>query len=179
MDGVVYHVENLANARTMTFDDEGAYAAFEEIVEQAIECTEMRRLSSCVMPNHWHLVARPQEAGDLSRVMGWLTLAHTQRLHVHRASAGHCRSRSLRITSSPRCRALSVCIALRGTECPEYEPCQACRASAVEQSVALACGQPVERIELDTLLAGRRRRRVQAFLGARSRVSAGKTVGAR
>jgi len=34
------------------------------------------------MPNHWHLLVWPQEDGELSRFIGWLTLTHTQRLYI-------------------------------------------------------------------------------------------------
>src|SRR5258707_5271366 len=43
------------------------------------------------MPNHWHLVVRPQHDGDLSRFVGWVTLTHTQRWHArqHTVGSGH------------------------------------------------------------------------------------------
>lgn len=86
--GIIYHVLNRANARTTIFENAGDYDAFEGIVEQAIERTDMRLLAYCVMPNHWHLVVWPKETGDLSRFAGWLTLTHTQRWHAHRGTTG-------------------------------------------------------------------------------------------
>ncbi len=86
--GLVYHVLNRANARMTIFDDNADYAAFEEILEEAVERTGMRLLSYCVMPNHWHLVVWPRKDGDLSRFTGWLTLTHTQRWHAYRDSIG-------------------------------------------------------------------------------------------
>ena len=41
-----------------------------------------------LMPNHWHLVLWPEHDGALSRFMTWLGLAHTQRWHARRGSAG-------------------------------------------------------------------------------------------
>jgi putative transposase len=64
------------------------YDAFERVLYEAVERTEMRLLAYCLMPNHWHLVVWPQEDGQLSRFMGWLTLTHTQRWHAHRRSIG-------------------------------------------------------------------------------------------
>ena len=46
---------------------EADYGAFEEILVEAVERTEMRLLAYCVLPNHWHLVVWPREDGDLSR----------------------------------------------------------------------------------------------------------------
>jgi len=48
----------------------------------------MRLLAYCVMPNHFHPVVWPQQDGDLSQFMRWLTMTHTQRWHAHRHSAG-------------------------------------------------------------------------------------------
>lgn len=85
---MLYHVLNRANARMTIFDDDADYAAFERVLEEAVERTAMRLLAYCVMPNHWHLVVWPRDDGDLSRFVGWLTLTHTQRWHAHRGSAG-------------------------------------------------------------------------------------------
>jgi len=58
------------------------------VLEQAVERTQMRLASYCVMPNHWHLVVWPRGDGDLSAFVGWLTLTHTQRWHAHRQDTG-------------------------------------------------------------------------------------------
>jgi len=42
----------------------------------------------CLMPNHFHLVLRPEADGELSRFMRWLTMTHTQRRHARHRSAG-------------------------------------------------------------------------------------------
>ncbi|MEN6405337.1 MAG: transposase [Thermoguttaceae bacterium] len=86
--GFAYHVLNRANARMRIFDKPEDYEAFEQILVDAVRRFKMRLLSYCVMPNHWHLVVWPREAGDLSAFVGWLTLTHTQRWHAHRHSVG-------------------------------------------------------------------------------------------
>jgi putative transposase len=86
--GLVYHVLNRANARMRIFEKRGDYAAFERILDEAVERAGMRLLAYCVMPNHWHLVLWPRNDGDLSTFVGWLTLTHTQRWHAHRHSVG-------------------------------------------------------------------------------------------
>ena len=86
--GLVYHVLNRANGRQRLFDGDGDYRAFEWVLMQACERVSMRLLAYCVMPNHWHLVVWPQQDGDLSRFMNWLTLTHTQRWHTHRQTVG-------------------------------------------------------------------------------------------
>jgi putative transposase len=86
--GYVYHVLNRANARMTILESEGDYAAFERALTEAVAREETRLLAYCVLPNHWHLLVWPRTDGELSRFVGWLTLAHTQRWHAHRHSAG-------------------------------------------------------------------------------------------
>ncbi len=88
LGGYVYHVLNRANARLPIFEEREDFAAFERVLEEAVERHQMRLLSYAVMPNHWHLVVWPRKDGELSRFVGWLTLTHTQRWHAHRHSVG-------------------------------------------------------------------------------------------
>jgi putative transposase len=70
------------------FRKDDDYAAFEQVLAEAVERTETRLLAYCVMPNHWHLVVWPRLDGELSRFVGWLTLTHTQRWRAHRGTTG-------------------------------------------------------------------------------------------
>jgi putative transposase len=86
--GLIYHALNRANARRTIFDTDDDYAAFERALAQAVARYEMRLLTYCLMPNHFHLLLWPREDGDLSRFMRWLTMTHTQRWHAHHGTAG-------------------------------------------------------------------------------------------
>ncbi len=86
--GIVYHVLNRAVGRKTLFRKDGDYLAFEKVLEQTVERTSSRLLSYCVMPNHWHLLWWPREDGELSEVMRWLSVTHTQRWHAHHHTAG-------------------------------------------------------------------------------------------
>jgi putative transposase len=86
--GYIYHVLNRANARTTIFESDQDYAAFEHVLAQAVERSQMRLLAYCLMPNHWHLIVWPHVDGELSRFVSWLTLTHTQRRHTHRGTVG-------------------------------------------------------------------------------------------
>ncbi len=70
------------------FDEPADYQAFEKVIEQTVERTGIRLLCYCLMPNHWHFVVWPRKHGELSDVMRWLTVTHTQRWHAHRGTAG-------------------------------------------------------------------------------------------
>ena len=84
----VYHILNRANARVQIFDNNKDYQLFESILEEAVEKFDMRLLSYCIMPNHWHLVLYPKNDGDLSKFMGWLTNTHTRRWHTDKGTIG-------------------------------------------------------------------------------------------
>lgn len=86
--GYVFHVINRGNARMAIFDDDADYAAFEHILAESIGKNNMRLISYCLMPNHWHLVLRPHEDGDLARFMHRLTTTHVRRWHKHRHTIG-------------------------------------------------------------------------------------------
>jgi putative transposase len=40
------------------------------------------------MPNHWHLLLWPRRDGELSEILRWITVTHTQRWHAHHRTAG-------------------------------------------------------------------------------------------
>ena len=86
--GYVFHVLNRAAARRTLFETEGDYFAFLKVLQEAQSRVEMRLLSYCIMPNHWHLVLWPRGDGDLSDYMKWLTTAHAQRWHKWHESSG-------------------------------------------------------------------------------------------
>lgn len=84
----VYHVLNRGVRRSVLFESASDYAAFEHVLLQALQRVPLRVLAYCAMPNHWHLVVWPTEAGQLSRFMHWLTCTHAQRWHADRGTSG-------------------------------------------------------------------------------------------
>jgi len=86
--GLVYHVLNRRVGRLPLFEKPADYLAFEKILSEAHQRTGLRIAAYCLMPNHWHLLLWPRTDGELSEVMRWITVTHTQRWHAHRHSAG-------------------------------------------------------------------------------------------
>jgi putative transposase len=86
--GFVYHVLNRANARVAIFDNDRDFKTFEVILEEAVVMFDMRLLSYCIMPNHWHLVLYPKNDGDLAKFMSWLSNTHTRRWHLEKHTVG-------------------------------------------------------------------------------------------
>jgi putative transposase len=86
--GLVYHALNRAVARLPLFQKEGDYAAFVQVMREALQRHPTRLLSFCLMPNHWHMVLWPRAEGELTRFLRWLTHTHTMRWHAHYHSSG-------------------------------------------------------------------------------------------
>ena len=86
--GLAYHILNRRVGRLALFDKPADYMAFENILNEAHERTGIRIAAYCLMPNHWHLLLWPRDDGELSEVMRWVTVTHTQRWHAHRESFG-------------------------------------------------------------------------------------------
>lgn len=86
--GIAYHVLNRRVGRLELFEKPSDYSAFEKILAEAYQRTGIRIACYCLMPNHWHLLLWPRSDGELSEVMRWITVTHTQRWHAHRHSSG-------------------------------------------------------------------------------------------
>ena len=84
----IYHVLNRANARVQIFDNDEDYELFETILAEGKKKFDMRILSYCIMPNHWHLVLYPKKDNDLSKFMAWVTNTHTRRWHTSKGTIG-------------------------------------------------------------------------------------------
>ena len=84
-----YHVLNRGNGRAEVFHKDDDYVAFLEAMAEASVRLPMRVIAYCLMPNHFHLVLRPQADGDLSRWMHWLLTTHVRRYLRHYRHSGH------------------------------------------------------------------------------------------
>ena len=85
---LAYHVLNRRVGRLPLFETPGDYAAFEKILAEAVVATGLRIAAYCLMPTHWHLLLRPRQDGELSEVLRWITVTHTQRWHAHHQTSG-------------------------------------------------------------------------------------------
>ena len=84
-----YHVLNRGNGRAEVFHKPDDYAAFLHAMAEATVRLPMRIIAYCLMPNHFHLVCRPHDGGDLSRWMHWLLTTHVRRYLRHYHHSGH------------------------------------------------------------------------------------------
>ena len=86
--GTVYHVLNRGNARMRIFHKAGDYRAFETVLAEGLERYPVDLFTYCLMPNHWHLVVRPNTDEALGRWMGWIGVTHVRRHHEHYHTRG-------------------------------------------------------------------------------------------
>ena len=70
------------------FHKAGDYEAFERVLAEGLKRYPVKLLTYCVMPNHWHLVVRPDTDEALGRLMGWVGVTHVRRHHEHYQSRG-------------------------------------------------------------------------------------------
>jgi putative transposase len=89
--GGLYHALNRGNARAEIFRKDADYEAFERILAEGLERCDVQLFAFQLMPNHWHLVLRPGQRGEMSRFLKWVTATHTMRYHAHyhTSGAGH------------------------------------------------------------------------------------------
>ena len=87
--GMVYHVLNRGVGRMRLFRKAADFAAMETGIGGGGPADEERGCWPIVlMSNHWHLLLWPREDGELSEVMRWLTVTHTQRWHANHHTSG-------------------------------------------------------------------------------------------
>jgi putative transposase len=86
--GGLYHALNRGNSRARIFRKQGDYEAFERILSEGLERYDVQLFCYQLMPNHWHLVLRPNQDGEMSRFLRWTTATHTMRYHAHYRTSG-------------------------------------------------------------------------------------------
>ncbi len=85
---MLYHVINRSNGQIRIFDSDSDYKNFESILEEGKQLIDMRLLSYCIMPNHWHLVLYPKKDNDMGEFMRWVTTTHVRQRRVKTKSVG-------------------------------------------------------------------------------------------
>jgi len=88
-DHEIYHVLNRGNGGAGVFHTERDYVEFVRLLEDAKSSFPVQLLGYCIMPNHFHLILRPEAADALGYFMHWLMTTHVRRHHVRRNTAGH------------------------------------------------------------------------------------------
>lgn len=88
-DGHWYHVINRGNGRQQVFHKDGDYQAFVDLLTATRDRYVLSIGAWVLMPNHFHLLLRPDHGDNLSRGMQWLMTSHVRRYHGYHRSSGH------------------------------------------------------------------------------------------
>lgn len=83
------HVMNRRVDRTPLFECRADYDEFASLLGWAQREDSMEITSWCLMPNHWHLVLRPDDPGHLSRFMHRLETTHAVGFRSRTGTRGH------------------------------------------------------------------------------------------
>jgi putative transposase len=86
--GISYHVINRGNNRETVFRDPQDFDGFLRLMNRAQARVQLRVFAVCLMPNHFHMVVRPDTAGDLADWFHWLLTSHAWRHHKKYGSSG-------------------------------------------------------------------------------------------
>ena len=76
-----YHVLNRANRGMQIFHEPTDYAAFIRLMSLAQERLPLPLIAACLMPNHIHLVVKPNADRDVARWLHWLCTTHARHHH--------------------------------------------------------------------------------------------------
>src|ERR1700733_5863689 len=87
--GFVYHVLNRSVGRMHMFRKESDFEAFERVMVDAHLRQPIRILSYCVLSNHWHFVAWPEEDCQLTDFFRRLAHTHAMRWRVSHRPVGY------------------------------------------------------------------------------------------
>ena len=86
--GVTFHVINRGVRRLTLFQHDGDYLAWLRAFGEAQRRVPIDLFAYCLMPNHFHMVLRPRDDGDLAEFMRLGTVTHSKRWHECRGSKG-------------------------------------------------------------------------------------------
>lgn len=86
--GHCYHVINRGNNRARVFHEHADYAQFVALMREASERIPLPLFAATLMPNHIHLVVRPDGATDISQWIHWLFTTHVRRYHIKYQTSG-------------------------------------------------------------------------------------------
>jgi putative transposase len=86
--GTIYHALNRGNARQTIFHKPEDYEAFVRVLADGVKKYSVQIFCFTLMPNHWHLVLRPTQDGQMGKFLRWVTATHSLRYHAHYHTRG-------------------------------------------------------------------------------------------
>jgi putative transposase len=87
--GELFHVTNRGVERRELFREAADYRAFLWLLERARHRYPVSLFGLCLMPNHFHLVVRPEAHRALSAYLHWVQGCHARNIRVHSFTLGY------------------------------------------------------------------------------------------
>ena len=114
--GAVYHVVNRGNDKRVVFPEVAYYDQFVELLREGRDYAPVTIIGYCLMPNHFHLMLRPETEDALSAYMHWVagSYACDFRRRTHTRGFGHVFQR--RFWGAPVCDETGFLAVLRYVE---------------------------------------------------------------
>jgi len=89
IEGAYYHVTSRANDKASVFESRIALKLMLMVLDEAKEKFGFDLANFCVMPTHIHLLIRPQDGTNLSRIMQWIKTQSAKRLNFFHDTKNH------------------------------------------------------------------------------------------
>lgn len=99
--GLTYHVVNRGNERQAIFRGEADYTRFRALLLEGTRRDDVELFGHCLMPNHFHLLLRPQAGNALSAYMQWVCCRYACYLRVKTQTMGYGHVFQRRFWSAP------------------------------------------------------------------------------
>ena len=89
LPGIPHHVTQRGNRREQTFFEDGDYELYLDLLAEACGRTHIEIWGYCLMPNHVHVIAVPQDADGLSRAFRYVHRHYTGYVNARQRWTGH------------------------------------------------------------------------------------------
>jgi putative transposase len=89
LPGIPHHITQRGNRRERTFFEDGDYALYLDLLADAAGRAGVEIWSYCLMPNHVHIVATPDDADGLWRTFRYVHRHYTGFINARMRVTGH------------------------------------------------------------------------------------------
>ncbi len=89
LPGIPHHVTQRGNRREQTFFEDGDYELYLDLLAEACGRAQVEIWGYCLMPNHVHVIAVPQDADGLSRAFRYVHRHYTGYVNARQRWTGH------------------------------------------------------------------------------------------
>ena len=89
LPGIPHHITQRGNRRERTFFEDGDYALYLDLLAQAAGQARVAIWAYCLMPNHVHIIAVPEDVDGLRRTFRFVHRHYTGYINARLRTTGH------------------------------------------------------------------------------------------